>query len=1051
MASPLDNLDPRKLQEFNKEGKKLEATFDSIGKRMSTVAQDTAKITGESAKNYTASNNIAKKLAGRLSGITQDQLKGLDKRKKFEQDLVDLQSESAARAATMRNLDDEIASKKGLQVSLETELAKARAEGKDQSVIEGYEKQIVKVKEEKEALYDAYEVLQDQENASKELEGKYQEILDTVQEMEAVNPFKGLSSALSGVPILKEVFSGLAGAADEFNKKLAEGGSKMEALQAGAKGVAKDMMKAATAMAIKGAVDGVARLQAQSVELRKGLNMNSKAATELQKDFIDLAEVNIGYMASDFNKALRDANNTLGTTARLSDDTLKTHANLTKYMGFSAEEAGKMMKFAMATGQDFKTMTAEAVGTVKILNTQNGTAIDYKEIMKDVANTSNSVKMSLQAQGYSLEKAAYEAKKMGLSMDKLDGIAGNLLDFEQSIANELEAELLLGQDLNLEKARQKALDGDLVGMGKELMNQGITAKKFNNMNRIEQEAIAKAMGMQRGEMADMFAEQEALANASKKFRELEGNSLEEKFANRLKEIQLIEDQAKREEELAKLRASVGDEELVKKVEARTLKEMEVEINTKAQDRTAAKLDDLTNVVENSEKAMNFLAKNTDLLTIATWALVAIQTVVAAKDMWDTFKGRKGKGLDLDFDVDTKKVTDKVDDVFDDAGDIGKKLTNSMDEAGESAGKLTQKLTDGIDGAADATSRLANSVDDIAETATQTATQTAAKTATKTADVAGDVTKAGAKGGGFLSKAWSGAKSFAGKAAGGIKSVAGGAMNLAGKAASGVKSVAGGAMNLAGKAASGVKNVASKAGGAVMKGVSAVKDMGVGAAMKSVKGIFQSPVVKFFGKALGPIMAAVEGIMGVSSVIKSAGAQKAAGEKVDMGKIGKQIVQAGVYPLANLALNLIPGVGTLISMADGLLGAFGLSPIKWLTDNLIDLLPDSIFKGLGEFAVDKFGGGETATPAPQAEGGGGAEVASDMASDFISRPGQPIQKFRADDIVIGATNPMGGGNGDNTRTIELLERLVAAVEKGGVINMDGNKVGTVLGMSSYRTQ
>ena len=96
----------------------------------------------------------------------------------------------------------------------------------------------------------------------------------------------------------------------------------------------------------------------------------------------------------------------------------------------------------------------------------------------------------------------------------------------------------------------------------------------------------------------------------------------------------------------------------------------------------------------------------------------------------------------------------------------------------------------------------------------------------------------------------------------------------------------------------------------------------------------------------------------------------------------------------------------------------------------------------------FGGSVKQEAMPQMAGG--AEIAPEMAADFISRPGQPIQTFRPDDVVIGGTNPMGGG-GDDGRTIELLERLVAAVEKGGVINMDGNKVGTMLGMSSYRTQ
>jgi hypothetical protein len=60
----------------------------------------------------------------------------------------------------------------------------------------------------------------------------------------------------------------------------------------------------------------------------------------------------------------------------------------------------------------------------------------------------------------------------------------------------------------------------------------------------------------------------------------------------------------------------------------------------------------------------------------------------------------------------------------------------------------------------------------------------------------------------------------------------------------------------------------------------------------------------------------------------------------------------------------------------------------------------------------------------------------------------MTKFRKDDVIVGGTN-LGGG--DNGKTIQLLERLVAAVEKGGVVTIDGQKVGQALVLGSYRTQ
>jgi hypothetical protein len=98
-----------------------------------------------------------------------------------------------------------------------------------------------------------------------------------------------------------------------------------------------------------------------------------------------------------------------------------------------------------------------------------------------------------------------EAQKLGLTLDQVDNIAGKLLDFQSSIEAEMEAELLTGQQINLEKARQFALDNDLAGLAKEIGNNQAVLQAFSTGNRIAQEATAKAMGMSREEMSKMIA------------------------------------------------------------------------------------------------------------------------------------------------------------------------------------------------------------------------------------------------------------------------------------------------------------------------------------------------------------------------------------------------------------------------------------------------------------------------------------------------------------------------------------------------------------------
>ena len=69
-----------------------------------------------------------------------------------------------------------------------------------------------------------------------------------------------------------------------------------------------------------------------------------------------------------------------------------------------------------------------------------------------------------------------------------------------------------------------------------------------------------------------------------------------------------------------------------------------------------------------------------------------------------------------------------------------------------------------------------------------------------------------------------------------------------------------------------------------------------------------------------------------------------------------------------------------------------------------------------------------------------------ANDFIFRQGQAPMKFNKNDLVIGGTNLGGSGDG---KVAALLERLVSAVEAGGDVIMDGNKVGTTIAMTKSK--
>ena len=274
-------------------------------------------------------------------------------------------------------------------------------------------------------------------------------------------------------------------------------------------------------------------------ESRKFAGELAIAAANSEKLFINSKEL---------GKAFGEITKQTGLIADFGGDMLVTQATLTKQLGLSAEQAGTLSTLARIQGEDTEGVMQNTVGTINAMVKTSGVAVNVKGIIEEISNASAAIQVSLGKNPEALAAAATAAKLFGSNLAEVDKIADSLLQFESNIGAELEAELLTGRQMNLEKARLLSLNNDLEGLSKELASDGAIIEAFSTGNRLQQEAAAKALGMNRDQLAKIALQQDLNNLSAEQFKNtygeatyesLQAQSASEKFAETLTKIQGI--------------------------------------------------------------------------------------------------------------------------------------------------------------------------------------------------------------------------------------------------------------------------------------------------------------------------------------------------------------------------------------------------------------------------------------------------------------------------------------------------------------------------------
>ena len=175
--------------------------------------------------------------------------------------------------------------------------------------------------------------------------------------------------------------------------------------------------------------------------------------------------------------------------------------NIAKSTGMGTAEATKLMGIFTEIGGLTEQGAEDLAKQAESLAVANGVAPGV--VLKDIAANSETFANFSGAGAQGLTRAAIQARKLGVEFSSIAGAAESMLDFQSSLNAEVEASVLLGRNVNLQKARELALSNDIEGFQKEILNQVGSQAEFDKMNVLQKKALAQATGLTVAELQKM--------------------------------------------------------------------------------------------------------------------------------------------------------------------------------------------------------------------------------------------------------------------------------------------------------------------------------------------------------------------------------------------------------------------------------------------------------------------------------------------------------------------------------------------------------------------
>ena len=268
----------------------------------------------------------------------------------------------------------------------------------------------------------------------------------------------------------------------------------------------------------------------QTPEIKNGLLDASVASVGLGKSISDNIEI-VNELTTSFGFGLEESIN-------LSESILDTSVAL----GLSNTEGAKLVgTLSQVTGLSVEAANQFAKQTASLAKQEGVSPV---AVLKDVAASSEDIAKFTDGSGENIAKAAIMATKLGTNLGTVAKVAEGLLDFENSITKELEASIMIGRQLNFQKARELALNNDIEGAMADVVSQLGSEEEFTRLNALQRKSLADSIGVGVDQLAKFVNNQQKAktlqdAISAQPFEKLVGTEALDNLAKVVNQFQQI--------------------------------------------------------------------------------------------------------------------------------------------------------------------------------------------------------------------------------------------------------------------------------------------------------------------------------------------------------------------------------------------------------------------------------------------------------------------------------------------------------------------------------